>query len=814
VFWRRSPLAGIQRSIRLRYALGVAVAYYIGATIGIALNPRQQGISAVWPPNAIVMGALLLAPVRAWPVVVLATFPAHMVVQLQNGVPVSMALCWFISNSAEALLGAGLIRWLIHGPIRLDSFRRVGIFVLFGALFAPFASSFLDVWFVRLNDWGSGGFWENWRIRFLSNVLAILAIVPVMVTWKNLGIHSLRSATARRVLEASFLAASLMVACTFVLIDPPSDALATPELLCVPLPFLLWSAVRFGPAGSSACLLMFTLLSVWSTIHGQGPFIGRSLGENVLSVQVFLIVTYVPLLALSAVIGERGRAEDQARRKEEQLNLALSAAHVGAWDWDISNDSATWSGKAREIFGVPTGEGAVTTRDFLGVVKAEDRPMLEAVMNHAFVEPPDTFEVEYRVVRPDGAIRWVLSRGKVVEGDGGRPVRMLGVSADITESKLAEAALRSSEERFAKAFRASPDAILIARQPEGRIVEINERWQTMFGFTRAEAIGRTIDELRIFAHQVDIDRFGASMASQGYVREFELDMRNGAGEILRAVLASETVDVGGEPCLITLIRDITERRRAEHEVAAQRQQLAHLGRVAVLGELSGALAHELNQPLTAILANARAAQRMLQRDNVDMTELRAILDDIVSDDRRAGAVIHRMRALIRKGDTEPQQVVANEVVSEVLDLAHSDLILREVTVTTRLSPALPAITADRVQLQQVVLNLIVNACDAMADNPPTERALTISTADEGSAVRLSVSDRGTGITSDAVDTVFEPFVTSKKHGLGLGLSICRSIVDAHGGRMWAVNNEERGATFHLLLPRSRSGELIDARAVL
>jgi C4-dicarboxylate-specific signal transduction histidine kinase len=286
------------------------------------------------------------------------------------------------------------------------------------------------------------------------------------------------------------------------------------------------------------------------------------------------------------------------------------------------------------------------------------------------------------------------------------------------------------------------------------------------------------------------------------VRELEIDMRNRSGEPLRAVLSAETIDVGGEPCLITLIRDITERRRAEHEIVAQRRQLAHLGRVAVVGEMSGALAHELNQPLTAILANARAAQRMLLRDRVDGPELRAILDDIVADDLRAGAVIHRVRALIRKGDTGPQQVIANEIVSEVLELTHSDLIQREVRVTTRLSASLPTVPGDRVQLQQVVLNLIVNGCDAMADNPPSERMLVISTSDEGNAVRVSISDRGTGIAGDSVDAVFEPFVTSKEHGLGLGLAICRSIVNAHGGRMWAVNNPDRGATFHLLLPQA------------
>jgi C4-dicarboxylate-specific signal transduction histidine kinase len=214
------------------------------------------------------------------------------------------------------------------------------------------------------------------------------------------------------------------------------------------------------------------------------------------------------------------------------------------------------------------------------------------------------------------------------------------------------------------------------------------------------------------------------------------------------------------------------------------------------------LAHELNQPLAAILANARAAQRMLARDDVDQAEIDAILSDIVADDRRAGAVIQRVRALIRKEETEMQPVMPNDLVLDVLELAHSDLIQRSVTVTTRLSPKVPEVQADRVQLQQVLLNLIVNACDAMVDNPPSHRLLAVTTAvtGAGGAIRISVADNGTGITLEPIDAVFQPFVTSKQQGLGLGLAICRSIVDAHGGRMWAVNNSGVGATFHVALP--------------
>jgi len=184
----------------------------------------------------------------------------------------------------------------------------------------------------------------------------------------------------------------------------------------------------------------------------------------------------------------------------------------------------------------------------------------------------------------------------------------------------------------------------------------------------------------------------------------------------------------------------------------------------------------------------------------DLEELRDILEDIAEDDRRAGDVIERQRAFLRKEDMQPGHLDLNEVVTEVLALVHSDLLQRRVTVDARLAAALPAVFADRVQLQQVLLNLLVNACDAMPADSPGKKRVTIQTTETAAGgVELSVADQGTGIPPDEMERVFEPFVTSKPNGLGLGLAICRSIVSAHGGRLWAENNEDGGATFNLVL---------------
>jgi C4-dicarboxylate-specific signal transduction histidine kinase len=252
--------------------------------------------------------------------------------------------------------------------------------------------------------------------------------------------------------------------------------------------------------------------------------------------------------------------------------------------------------------------------------------------------------------------------------------------------------------------------------------------------------------------------------------------------------------------ILSIVRDISERKRAELQADAHKRELAHLSRVAMLGELSGALAHELRQPLTAVLTNAEAARRMLDRAPVDAEELKATLDDIIRNDKRAGAVIDRLRAMLRHGDTVLQPVDINDVVREAVDLAYGEVRSRRVTVKTTLRPDMPFVLGDRVQLQQVLLNLMLNACDAMSGTHAADRCLELSTAADDRFVELVVSDHGRGIPDGQCERVFEPFVTFRDQGLGLGLAISKSIVTAHGGSIKAENNAHRGATFRCLLP--------------
>jgi signal transduction histidine kinase len=253
--------------------------------------------------------------------------------------------------------------------------------------------------------------------------------------------------------------------------------------------------------------------------------------------------------------------------------------------------------------------------------------------------------------------------------------------------------------------------------------------------------------------------------------------------------------------IAALIIQARLRQRTQTVLEQQQQELAHLGRVSLLGELSGAIAHEINNPLGTILANAEAGMDLLVQKPANTDEVREILVDIAADSKRAGNVIQRLRALFKKADAHLELVDLNSIVADVLELAERRLLEDNVNVATKLATDLPAVRADPVQLKQVLLNLIVNACDAMTDNQPGARGLIIATSrDDKGFVQVSVNDRGSGIAANVKDHLFQPFVTTKSAGIGLGLSVCRSIIEAHGGRLWASNNPDSGATFSVALP--------------
>jgi two-component system sensor kinase FixL len=386
-------------------------------------------------------------------------------------------------------------------------------------------------------------------------------------------------------------------------------------------------------------------------------------------------------------------------------------------------------------------------------------------------------------------------------------ITMISLAAVLHERRQAAEALRKSEDRMSMAAEWTNLGFWSYDFVTGE-TWISDHLRKMLGFDDGPVTCTFLNEsIHPDDRQRATQKFEESVAKkQDFQAEYRLILPE--NKVCWVNNRARTIfDSTGKPAYTSgVVFDSTESKLAAIEAETQRQELMHLTRVSILGQLSGALAHELNQPLAAILSNAQAAQRFLkQNGSADNDEFQEILKDIADADKRAGAVIQRLRVLLKKGETKYQSLDLNEIVKDVLRLIHSDLLTQNVNVTTKLEKALPKVNGDLVQIQQVMLNLILNACEAMTANSTSDRALTVSTEiNENDQVSFAIEDRGPGIDPNLMERIFEPFVTTKQQGLGLGLSISRSILSAHNGSLLAKNNVSQGATFYMVLPVEKS----------
>ena len=366
-------------------------------------------------------------------------------------------------------------------------------------------------------------------------------------------------------------------------------------------------------------------------------------------------------------------SEADLRETEERMELAASAAELGMWVWDIERNEVWITDKGRALLGLKSS-GDLDIERLRNAIHPEDRESVRVALENTLNTGAE-YETKYRIVVPDGQVRWMVGRGRVEFNREGKPTRMRGVSLDITE-----------------------------------------------------------------------------------------------------------------------------RHRVEHDLQQLQQEIAHVSRVSMMGQLASALAHEINQPLGAILRNAEAAELFIQHESPDLNEIRAILVDIRKDDQRASAVISRMRALLKGHSLETRAIEVDELIGEVAALARADAAARQVKLETNVSPGLPAVKVDRVHLEQVLLNLIINGMDALSETTPNDRRVSVGAQLAGpQSIEIAVSDNGSGIPPDKLADIFEPFFTTKPHGMGMGLPISRTIVEAHGGRLSAENCNGGGATFRFTL---------------
>ena len=503
----------------------------------------------------------------------------------------------------------------------------------------------------------------------------------------------------------------------------------------------------------------------------------------------------IELQGIGRDITERRRAEEELRLSERRFRDMADSSTILIWLADADMQCTYFNQRILDFTGRTMdqllGEG------WLEIIHHDDVQRCVDAYTAGY-EKREPFVLEFRIRRADGEFRWIYDTGAPRFGTNGELLGYIGSAFDMTDRKAGEEA----KNNLAAIVETSDDAIL-SETLDGIIISWNAGAEKIYGYSANEIVGQHVSILAPPELKVEVQGI-VDRVSRGEGVD-HLETQRVSKEGMRIDVSLTISPIRNERGLImgasTIARDITARKKAEVEERQHRTELAHLSRVTMLGELSGSLAHELNQPLTAILSNAQAAQRFLAHDDVDLNEVRDILGDIVKQDKRAGEVIHRLRLLLKKSTVEHQPLDLNEVVSEVLKLVRNDLLNQRVTGQMELAPELPTIIGDRVQLEQVVLNLVMNGCDAIATGPAANRKLIIRTAlNNGDGVCVSVADQGVGLAPDNLEKVFEPFFSTKPHGMGLGLSVCRTIIAAHGGKLWAANNGDRGATFYFTIP--------------
>jgi PAS domain S-box-containing protein len=507
-------------------------------------------------------------------------------------------------------------------------------------------------------------------------------------------------------------------------------------------------------------------------------------------------------------VDDQKRAEQALRRSEAYLSESQRLSHTGTWVFNATTLAYVyWSDESYRIWGFDPLEGVPNRETIRQRIHPDDRDRVYEGGEEAVRQKRD-YAVAYRIVLPDGAIKYLEANSRHLFSARGELVEVFGTHVDVTERQRAEQALRESEEKFRDYAETASDWYW-ETDPDHKFTRLTEDERLPArGFAPVSRIGLARWE---FATDVESEPekwelHRSMLEARQPFRDFVYRAARSDGSLVYIKINGKPIYDDAKGAFLGYRgtgTDMTAAMRAQKERERLRQlesDLAHMNRLSMMGELAASLAHEITQPIAAARNNARAAQNFLDMQPPDLGQVREALSCVVGDNDRAGDMIDRIRDHIKKAPPRKEQFDLNEAINEVIVLGRSAVIKNGVSVQTRLSEGLFPVHGDRVQLQQVVLNLLLNAVEAMGSTEARARELLISTEQDHRGVLVAVRDSGPGLDPSHLERVFDAFYTTKCSGMGMGLSICRSIIDAHGGRLWAEANEPRGAIFQFTLP--------------
>jgi len=490
---------------------------------------------------------------------------------------------------------------------------------------------------------------------------------------------------------------------------------------------------------------------------------------------------------------------------DQNARSGAEGSGVGAWDLELSTRKLSWSTATRKLFGV--GPDAPVDYDlFLSLLDAQDRDRTARAVQRS-IDTGCNFDVQYRVHRDSDEGHWVRAVGTTINGPDGVPARLSGVMIDINREKLLEDSVRTRENHFRSILDTIPDAMIVIDE-HGIMQFFSSAAERQFGYSEPEAIGKNISTLMPEPDRSRHDGYIARYLKTGERRII------GIGRIVTGMRKDGTtfpmhLTIGemhsaGKPFFTGFVRDLTEQQQTQARLQELQSELVHVSRLSAMGEMASALAHELNQPLAAISNYMKGCRRLLAGSaDPNTSKIESAMDRAAEQALRAGQIIRRLRDFVSRGESEKRVESLSKLIEEAGALGLAGAREQNIQLRFNLNPAFDRVLVDRVQIQQVLVNLFRNALEAMAQSPKRELvAANAGVADD--MIEVTVSDTGHGFHDDVKPNLFQTFFTTKETGMGVGLSISRSIIEAHGGRMWAENNSSGGATFRFTLPAAPS----------